>query len=534
MQYIPCPVCDFPFEEGDIQAHVDSHFSTIPDNPSSTSTTKHTDPDDATALALLAVKKKCPTCDSLIDEDLFQEHLDFHVAESMVYTDEDIVKKRPNEDEDTTNSNKRTSTNSSYRTQYLSGLSKLVNTGRISIPEYHSRRQKVMAEIPHDLVSDALWTASDGIIHQLRDLLSESCRSSFKTSTSTAFLCHPATFHIGGDVGDHGYGCGYRNFQMLITSLLNYANVAEIFRSTMGGSGGDNNSNDNINIPSIPTLQKAIEAAWKQGFDVEGGRQLNFTLLNTRKWIGTSEIAAVLACWGVWADIITFDKYSGDDAKCRGVGKHPKLLKWVWEYFNSSSSSSTSTSSGKKVMTHFFQSTSSSSTSPTSKKPKEGVHLTNLPPLYFQHNGHSRTIIGIEKLKNGEVNLLVFDPARRIPPDVKKMATDKGYVRADWVTGKAGREKVVEDEDGGDGDEDEDVTTTLSSSTTTGSSKPPTNAKFLRSFRVSSYAVSRHPQYQIVAVPLVKRDGEEWVPRVGYASEQERNNAKIFANTVIH
>jgi hypothetical protein len=30
-------------------------------------------------------------------------------------------------------------------------------------------------------------------------------------------------------------------------------------------------------------------------------------------------------------------------------------------------------------------------------------------PLYFQHEGHSRTIIGYEK-KLGKINLLVFDP----------------------------------------------------------------------------------------------------------------------------
>lgn len=35
-----------------------------------------------------------------------------------------------------------------------------------------------------------------------------------------------------------------------------------------------------------------------------------------------------------------------------------------------------------------------------------------VPPLYFQHQGHSRTIVGIEILKNGSVvRLLVFDPS---------------------------------------------------------------------------------------------------------------------------
>ena len=38
------------------------------------------------------------------------------------------------------------------------------------------------------------------------------------------------------------------------------------------------------------------------------------------------------------------------------------------------------------------------------------VRKTLLPPLYFQHPGHSLTIIGFEKFKDGTRGLLVFDP----------------------------------------------------------------------------------------------------------------------------
>ena len=37
-----------------------------------------------------------------------------------------------------------------------------------------------------------------------------------------------------------------------------------------------------------------------------------------------------------------------------------------------------------------------------------------MPPLYFQHQGHSRTIVGVEIMKSdggGGVRLLVFDPS---------------------------------------------------------------------------------------------------------------------------
>lgn len=40
------------------------------------------------------------------------------------------------------------------------------------------------------------------------------------------------------------------------------------------------------------------------------------------------------------------------------------------------------------------------------------VIVTDRMPLVLQHQGHSRTIVGFEKLKSGSVNLLCFDPSK--------------------------------------------------------------------------------------------------------------------------
>ena len=48
---------------------------------------------------------------------------------------------------------------------------------------------------------------------------------------------------------------------------------------------------------------------------------------------------------------------------------------------------------------------------PRSRSSGGGRHV---PPLYFQHQGHSRTIVGVEIMKSdggGGVRLLVFDPS---------------------------------------------------------------------------------------------------------------------------
>jgi Peptidase family C78 len=46
--------------------------------------------------------------------------------------------------------------------------------------------------------------------------------------------------------------------------------------------------------------------------------------------------------------------------------------------------------------------------------------ITDLAPLYFQHSGHSRTIVGIEHLKSGKINLLIFDPSHKPSQAIKQ------------------------------------------------------------------------------------------------------------------
>ena len=40
------------------------------------------------------------------------------------------------------------------------------------------------------------------------------------------------------------------------------------------------------------------------------------------------------------------------------------------------------------------------------------IVVTDRMPIILQHQGHSRTIVGIEKTRKGDTNLLMFDPAK--------------------------------------------------------------------------------------------------------------------------
>jgi zinc finger-containing ubiquitin peptidase 1 len=49
------------------------------------------------------------------------------------------------------------------------------------------------------------------------------------------------------------------------------------------------------------------------------------------------------------------------------------------------------------------------------------VSKTWLPPIYFQHKGHSLTIVGIERRIDGARNLIVFDPMFKPAAPMKRL-----------------------------------------------------------------------------------------------------------------
>lgn len=104
--------------------------------------------------------------------------------------------------------------------------------------------------------------------------------------------------HYAVTYGDKGWGCGYRNMQMLISSLLHHTGYNELIYMAWS-SGVDHSSScenpQRSSMPSISRLQKMIEWAWAQGFDLQGAEQLGSKLVNTRKWIGATEVVTLLS-----------------------------------------------------------------------------------------------------------------------------------------------------------------------------------------------------------------------------------------------
>ncbi|KAM3693653.1 hypothetical protein ACB098_08G181600 [Castanea mollissima] len=251
---------------------------------------------------------------------------------------------------------------------------------------------------------------------------------------------------------DVGWGCGWRNIQMLSSHLLMRRQEAR--EVLFGGSGF---------VPDIASLQRWLEIAWERGFDALGSEHFNRKIYGSRNWIGATECAALFRSFGLRARIVDFgpkeleslclsvpgsslgaqvskindrgkrkvvqvygpmDKYilgrhyeaplagsrgdensryssmqlgnnlgggSGDNVlnKCARKNKGSEVLvHWVWNYFSDES---------------------------LSKSGHHCVTVSEKPPLYFQHDGHSRTVVGVQvkHQQNGtqQFSLLILDPA---------------------------------------------------------------------------------------------------------------------------
>ena len=128
-----------------------------------------------------------------------------------------------------------------------------------------------------------------------------------------------------------------------------------------------------------------IEDAWTNGINASGKIETG-GIRGTRKYIGTPEAQALFINLGIGCDASAFNLPDRKEV-------HQDVLASVLEYFMA----------GVTGEVH------------------EKVYKTALPPIYFQHPGHSLTIVGLEVRKSGAMNLLVFDPMFKTSPLVQKL-----------------------------------------------------------------------------------------------------------------
>uniref|UniRef100_A0ACD5VBJ5 Uncharacterized protein n=1 Tax=Avena sativa TaxID=4498 RepID=A0ACD5VBJ5_AVESA len=261
-----------------------------------------------------------------------------------------------------------------------------------------------------------------GVMNLLR-----SCLES-EGSSSTSIISGYVDHHQSLSSEDKGWGCGWRNIQMLSSHLLRQRPET---RQVLFGACGF--------VPDIPSLQRWLEIAWDKGFDTVGASHFDNKIYGVKKWIGTSECVTVLRSFGLRARIVDFDSTESSDLQSRSgkrvCGPMDKYLIKTNSFPTSSSGELSQEDAesmrGQQVLVDWVWNYFKSKCSDTLNNSRN-VMISDKTPLYFQHHGHSRTIVGIQKQKGNRgsqdrYNLLVLDPGHRTADLERSLTIKKGW-----------------------------------------------------------------------------------------------------------
>lgn len=151
----------------------------------------------------------------------------------------------------------------------------------------------------------------------------------------------------------------------------------------------------------FPRLVVSISHPAPPGYDLEGANDLKHKLVGTRKWIGTAELHVAFLTRGIPSRLVEFPDVTPDATT---------VLKWIETYFSS-----------EEHEGHLFRG-QIRKTVGEALRGASPVVVTDRMPIVLQHQGHSRTIVGYERRKDGTVNLLCFDPSRKPSKQVRDAA----------------------------------------------------------------------------------------------------------------
>uniref|UniRef100_A0A1B0DGS9 Zinc finger-containing ubiquitin peptidase 1 n=1 Tax=Phlebotomus papatasi TaxID=29031 RepID=A0A1B0DGS9_PHLPP len=264
-----CPICSMSLENmktQEMEVHIDSHFVKTPLAPSSES-------------------------DLEKQAQKLREQREFEMLRAQYGMDDQ----------------------GNFREQSAAAMQRAVYAGEMSVADYYERQVGLRAAESHGIDDGTSCTKS--VAPRVLSL------SSSSPGVIKSLVCS-AVDHYASSYGDKGWGCGYRNLQMLLSSLLQNTTYNEALYSAWGNQGPSRTA-----MPSISRLQVMVEAAWNQGFDVQGSESLGCKLQNTRKWIGATEVFTVLSWLRINCHFVDFHRPTSSD------GRHPELFNWVLKYF---------------------------------------------------------------------------------------------------------------------------------------------------------------------------------------------------------
>lgn len=370
-----CPICVRCFETcSDLEVHVNCEHRDILSpakidhtTGGASATTSFKLPNGDSAACSL-----CPICGISFENMKTQDmelHIDKHFDKSPAVNPEPDLEKeaqklREQREFELLRAQYGMDDQGNFREQSAVAMQRAVYAGEMSVADYYCRQVGLRAAESNGIDDGSSCTKS--VAARVASL------SSASPGVTKSYVCSGID-HYASSYGDKGWGCGYRNLQMMLSSLFQNPTLTEKLSAPFGSTS----------MPSISRLQKMVESAWAMGFDVQGKEQLGCKLYNTRKWIGATEVVTVFSWMRVQCQLVDFHRPSSPD------GRHPELFNYVMRYF---------------------------------EQPR-----SHTPPLYLQHQGHSRTIIGIEHKSSG-LTLLILDPSHS-PRQVASLGSSQDSLR---------------------------------------------------------------------------------------------------------
>lgn len=204
------------------------------------------------------------------------------------------------------------------------------------------------------------------------------------------------------------WSCGFRNLQILFTALLPQVPSQHAFYQTVPASLGHYPLQDNrpIPVPSLHQLQTFLEDSWKDGFDERGAQHYNHRIVGKRSQIGAIEVSTILSYLHLDSTVVQF-------IKCRE--SRAMLGPFVWNYFLQGPCFSCSNADGSISCSSWAErllEAAASRTENTKETKNDTCCSCPILSLYLQWEGHSATIVGVEKTKNNDISFLMFDPLK--------------------------------------------------------------------------------------------------------------------------
>ncbi len=213
------------------------------------------------------------------------------------------------------------------------------------------------------------------------------------------------------------WSCGFRNFQMILCAIMPHlAPVHPLFcytagvRITVGDPSNDGAGTSTIRnvVPSVLQIQKIMELSWENGFDATGEKHFNGRIYKKKSKIGAMEVSSLSSYLSLDTTVVQF-------IACHA--SRSMIGMFLWHYFKRIKYTSCEIcreSSGEIVEQVMGSIESSAHDIEVAKKRSNDVL-----PVYLQWEGHSVTVVGIQKriiaheIDSTVYDLLTFDPMKK-------------------------------------------------------------------------------------------------------------------------